>query len=84
VLQAREYGPTPHPFDVFTFRLIVKCTKEFGGALVSKNGVAIDLEKLDRTSKLPFPTTKKPFEVFGGWWVIIKGSYTCLQQKHVL
>jgi len=25
----------------------------------SKNGVAIDLEKLDRISKLPFPTIKK-------------------------
>jgi hypothetical protein len=31
------------------------------GHIVSKNGVAIDPEKLDRISKLPFPTTKKAF-----------------------
>ncbi len=29
------------------------------GHIVSKDGVATDLEKLDRISKLPFPTTKK-------------------------
>jgi outer membrane lipoprotein-sorting protein len=28
------------------------------GHIVSKNGVATDFEKLDRISKLPFPTTK--------------------------
>jgi len=27
--------------------------------IVSNNGVAIDLEKLDKISKLPFPTTRK-------------------------
>jgi len=31
------------------------------GHIVSKDGVATDLEKLDRISKLPFPTTKKAF-----------------------
>jgi len=29
------------------------------GHIVSKDGVATDPEKLDRISKLPFPTTKK-------------------------
>jgi hypothetical protein len=29
------------------------------GHIVSKNGVATDLEKFDRISKLPFPTTTK-------------------------
>jgi hypothetical protein len=29
------------------------------GHIVLKNGVAIDLEKFDRISNLPFPTTKK-------------------------
>jgi len=29
------------------------------GHIVSKNGVATDPKKLDRISKLPFPTTKK-------------------------
>jgi len=29
------------------------------GHIMSKNGVATDLEKFDRISKLPFPTTKK-------------------------
>jgi len=29
------------------------------GHIVSKDGVATNLEKLDRISKLPFPTTKK-------------------------
>ncbi len=48
------------------------------GHIVSKNGVAIDLEKFNKISKLPFLTTKKPFEVFWGWWAIIEGSYTCL------
>jgi hypothetical protein len=32
--------------------------------IVSKDGVATNPEKLDKISKLPFPTTKKPFEVF--------------------
>jgi hypothetical protein len=32
--------------------------------IVSKNGVAIDPEKLDRISKLPFPTTKKALQGF--------------------
>jgi hypothetical protein len=54
------------------------------GHSVSKNGVVIDPEKLDRILKFFFPTTKKPFEVFWGWSVIIKGSYTCLRQKNVL
>jgi len=49
-----------------------------------KDGVAIDPEKFDKISKLPFATTKKPFEVLWGWWVIIEGSYTCLWPKHVL
>jgi hypothetical protein len=48
------------------------------GHIVSKNGAIIDPEKLDRISKLPFPPQRKPFEVFWGRWVIIKGSYTCL------
>ncbi len=34
------------------------------GHIVSKNGVATDPEKFDKISKLPFPTTKKPFKVF--------------------
>jgi hypothetical protein len=37
------------------------------GHIVSKNGVAIDPKKLDRISKVPFPTTKKTFKVFKGW-----------------
>jgi hypothetical protein len=32
VLQAKERTPIPYPFDVFTFRLAVESTKEFGGA----------------------------------------------------
>jgi hypothetical protein len=34
------------------------------GHIVSKDGVAIDFEKLDRISKLLFPTTKKTLQVF--------------------
>jgi len=34
------------------------------GHIVSKDGVATNLEKLDRISKLPFPTTKKAFRGF--------------------
>ncbi len=34
--------------------------------IVSKDGVAIDLEKLDKISKLPFPTTKKALRGFLG------------------
>jgi len=34
------------------------------GHIVSKDGVATDLEKLDRISKLPFPTTKKALQGF--------------------
>jgi hypothetical protein len=45
---------------------------------VSKNGVTTDPEKLDRISKLPFPTMKKALWGFWGWWVIIEGLYTCL------
>ncbi len=33
---------------------------------MSKNGVATDLEKLDRISKLLFPTTKKVLRGFFG------------------
>jgi hypothetical protein len=36
------------------------------GHIVSKNGVATDLEKLDRISKVPFPTTKKTLQGFLG------------------
>jgi hypothetical protein len=36
------------------------------GHIVSKNGVATDLEKLDKISKLPFPTTKKALRGFLG------------------
>ncbi len=36
------------------------------GHIVSKNGVATDPEKLDRISKLPFPTTNKAFRGFLG------------------
>jgi hypothetical protein len=36
------------------------------GHIVSKNGVATDPEKLDRISKLPFPTTKKALRGFLG------------------
>jgi len=36
------------------------------GHIVSKEGVAIDLEKLDRISKLPFSTTKKALRGFLG------------------
>ncbi len=51
---------------------------------MSKNGVAIDPEKLDRISKLPFPTTKKALQGFLGMVGYYDGSYTCLWQKHVL
>jgi hypothetical protein len=54
------------------------------GHIVLKNGVATDLKKFDRISKFFFPITKKTLRIFWGWWVIIKGSYTCLRQKHVL
>ncbi len=33
VLQAKVHTPTPYPFAVFTFGLIVESIKEFGGAL---------------------------------------------------
>jgi hypothetical protein len=36
------------------------------GHIVSKNGVATDPKKLDRISKLPFPTTKKTLRGFLG------------------
>jgi len=36
------------------------------GHIVSKDGVATDPEKLDRISKLPFPTTKKALRGFLG------------------
>jgi len=36
------------------------------GHIVSKDGVAIDLEKLNRISKLPFPTMKKTLRGFLG------------------
>jgi hypothetical protein len=36
------------------------------GHIVSKDGVATDPEKLDRISKLPFPTTKKALRGFFG------------------
>jgi hypothetical protein len=36
------------------------------GHIVSKNGVATNLEKFDRISKLPFPTTKKALRGFLG------------------
>jgi len=36
------------------------------GHIMSKDGVAIDPEKLDRISKLPFPTTKKSLQGFLG------------------
>jgi hypothetical protein len=36
------------------------------GHIVSKNGVAIDLEKFDRISNLPFSTTKKTLQGFLG------------------
>jgi len=36
------------------------------GHIVSKDGVATNLEKLDRISKLPFPTTKKALQGFLG------------------
>ncbi len=32
VLQVRRHAPTPYPSVVFTFRLVVESTKEFGGA----------------------------------------------------
>ncbi len=32
VLRAKERAPTPYPYVVFTFKLIVEFTKEFGGA----------------------------------------------------
>jgi hypothetical protein len=33
---------------------------------MSKDGIAIDFEKLDRISKLPLPTTKKALRSFLG------------------
>jgi len=32
MLRVRECAPTPYPFVVFTFRLVVEPTKEFGSA----------------------------------------------------
>jgi len=32
MLRAKERGPTPYPFVVFTFRLTIVSIKEFGGA----------------------------------------------------
>jgi hypothetical protein len=34
--------------------------------IMSKDGIAIDFEKLDRISKLPLPTTKKALRSFLG------------------
>ncbi len=31
VLQPEECAPTPYPFVIFTFKLVVESTKEFGG-----------------------------------------------------
>jgi hypothetical protein len=36
VLRAREHTPTPYPFVVFTFGLVVGSIKEFGGVSVVK------------------------------------------------
>jgi len=50
------------------------------GHIVSKDGVATDPEKLDRISKLPFPTTKKALRGFLGmvgyyrWFIHMFGA----------
>jgi len=36
------------------------------GHIVSKNGITRHLKKFDRISKLPFPITKKAFQIFLG------------------
>jgi nitrogen fixation protein len=46
-------------------KTIISCSKrKIVGHIVLRNGVATNLEKLDRISKLPFPTTKKAFRSF--------------------
>ncbi len=32
MLQSKEHAPTPYPSVIFTFKLAVESTKEFGGA----------------------------------------------------
>jgi hypothetical protein len=32
MLRAKEHAPTPCPSTIFTFKLVVDFTKEFGGA----------------------------------------------------
>jgi len=54
------------------------------GHIVSKDGVATILEILIGFQSFLSPQQRKPYEVFWGWWATIEGSYTCLQQKHVL
>jgi hypothetical protein len=43
------------------------------GHIMSKNGVAIDPKKLDKISKLLFPTTEKAFRGF--LRMVMVGSY---------
>jgi hypothetical protein len=45
---------------------IVFSERKMVGHIVSKDGVATDPEKLDRISKLPFPTTRKALRSFLG------------------
>jgi hypothetical protein len=49
--------------------------------IVSKDGVIIDPEKLDRISKLPFPTTKKALQGFLGMVRYYCSSYTCCSKS---
>ncbi len=34
MLRTKEHAPTPYPFVVFTFRLAIESTKEFGDASI--------------------------------------------------
>jgi hypothetical protein len=48
-------------------KIIISFSKgKMVGHIVPKNGVAINPEKLNRISKLPFPTTKKTLQGFLG------------------
>jgi len=51
------------------------------GHIVSKDGVATDPEKLDRISKLPFPTTKKAHLRFFGDGGILSQVHTHVCSK---
>jgi hypothetical protein len=47
VLQAKEPDPTLYHFDVFTFRLAIESTKEFGGKVNYSHGPAQTKQRVD-------------------------------------